>query len=279
MAFWLRAATLVLGKSAYDISGLDFSFEVPFEASEEPPVATVSVTNLSAKSRAAIKKNQQVILNAGYEGDVGCILVGKVVGLKHKQTKTDWTTTITVLPCADKVLGQRINKTYKRGTKASALIKDLLNIYGVEVGKAQLAQDRTYPRGRVCKGKLINVLTDIVVNECKSRIVTFPTGRVYITKTKEGVGGAIKMSESTGLLRSDEDKVVFEVEKKKETSTEKETEKDLTPRSCLLNYNVGPASVIKIETGSMKGTYTVEKGSHKGSGTGDWVTAMELAPY
>lgn len=66
----------------------------------------MTVTNLSANTRANIKKNDPVILNAGYEGDVGCILIGKVVGLKHKQSNTDWTSTLTVQPCADEILGK-----------------------------------------------------------------------------------------------------------------------------------------------------------------------------
>ena len=85
MSFWIRDATLVIGNNKYTLDGLNFSFEIPFEDSDEPPVATIKVMNLSANTRANIKKNDPVILNAGYQGDVGCILVGKVAGLKHKQ--------------------------------------------------------------------------------------------------------------------------------------------------------------------------------------------------
>ena len=96
MAFWIRDATLTIGNKQYSLGGLNFTFEIPFEDSDEPPVATIKVTNLSAATRAGIKKNDPVVLNAGYEGDVGCVLIGKVVGLKHKQANTDWTSTLTV---------------------------------------------------------------------------------------------------------------------------------------------------------------------------------------
>ena len=148
MAFWIRAATLVIGSNKYDLDGLDFSFEIPFEDSDEPPVATVKVTNLSANTRNNIKKNDPVVLNAGYEGDVGCILTGKVVGLKHKQNNVDWTTTLTVQPCAEEILGKLINKTYTENMKASAMVRDLLNIFGVEVawtglpGQSEAGADR-----------------------------------------------------------------------------------------------------------------------------------------
>lgn len=93
MALWLREAILVVGHNKYSLSELDFSFEIPFEDSAEPPIATLKITNLAPNTRAGINQNDSVILNAGYEGDIGCILIGKVVGLKHKQSNVDWTST------------------------------------------------------------------------------------------------------------------------------------------------------------------------------------------
>ena len=184
MSFWIRDATLVLGSNKYTLDGLNFSFEVPFEDSDEPPVATVKVMNLSENTRNGIKKNDPVILNAGYRGNIGCILVGKVAGLKHKQANVDWTTMITVQPCADEILNKLINKTYAENISAMAIVKDLLNIFGVEVGKCELSINKTYPRGRVCRGNLKQVLTEIVVSECKSRFIIRTTGQVYITRSE-----------------------------------------------------------------------------------------------
>lgn len=181
MAFWIRSATLIIGSNKYTLENMDFSFEIPFEDTDEPPVATIKVTNLSANTRAGIKRNDPVILNAGYEGDVGCLLVGKVVGLTHKQSDVDWTSTLTVQPCADEIFDSRINKTYVQNTTASAIVRDLLNIFGVEVAQCELSVDTVYPRGRVCRGKMKQVLTEIVVKECKSRFIIRTTGQVYIT--------------------------------------------------------------------------------------------------
>ena len=276
MAFWIRSATLVIGSKKYDLDGLDFSFEIPFEDSDEPPVATIKVTNLSAATRANIKKNDPVVLNAGYEGDVGCILIGKVVGLKHKQNNVDWTTTLTVQPCADEILGRMINKTYAENTKASAMVRDLLNIFGVEVSKCELSVDQVYPRGRVCRGNLKQVLTEIVVDECESRFITRPTGQVYITKSDDGINNGLTLTSETGLLRADEEKVVFEPEGK---STKETTEDDTISRSCLLNYRVSTAEVVKIQSSSLNGRFIVKSGKHSGGRTGDWETSMELKPY
>ncbi len=280
MAFWIRDATLVIGGSKYSLTGLDFSFEIPFEDSDEPPVATIKVTNLSANTRAGIKRNDPVILNAGYEGDTGCILVGKVVGLKHKQSGTDWTSTLTVQPCADEILGSLINKTYAENSKASAVVQDLLNIFGVEVAKCELSIDRSYPRGRVCRGNLKQVLTEIVVNECKSRFIVRATGQVYITKEDDGINTGVALTPATGLLRSDEETVTIPLETDLNSrKTGEARQVDTISRSCLLNYRIATAEIVRVQSADLNGQFTVVEGKHTGSRTGEWKTSMELKPF
>ena len=243
MAFWIRAATLVIGHNKYSLENMDFSFEIPFEDTDEPPVATIKVTNLAASTRAGIKRNDPVILNAGYEGDVGCLLVGKVVGLTHKQSNVDWVSTFTVQPCADEILGSRINKTYAKNTKASVIIRDLLNIFGVEVAKCELSKDKVYPRGRVCRGKMKQVLTEIIVNECKSRFIIRATGQIYITAANGAINNGVVLTSATGLLRSDEEKVTIPLETKENSQKKgKDREDDWISRSCILNYRIATAA-------------------------------------
>lgn len=277
MGFWIRDASLTLGKKKYTLGGLNFTFEIPFEDSDEPPVATVTVTNLSESTRANIKKDDPVILNAGYEGDVGCLLIGKVAGLKHKQTGVDWTSTVTVLPCADEVLGKMVNKTYAENIKASAIVRDLLNIFGVEVAKCELTTDKSYPRGRVCRGNMKQVLTEIVVQECKSRFIIRTTGQIYITKADDGINNGVLLTTATGLLRSDEEKVPIPVETKLNSQkTGKDREEDLISRSCLLNYRIATAELVRIQSEDLNGKFIVVKGKHKGGRTGDWKTTLEV---
>lgn len=280
MDFWIREATLTIGKKKYSLGELDFKFDIPFEDSDEPPVATVTVTNLSANTRANIKKNDPVVLNAGYEGDVGCILIGKVVGLKHKQSNVDWTSTLTVQPCADEILGKSINKTYVQNSMASTIVKDLLNIFGVEVAKCELTIDKSYPRGRVCRGNLKQVLTEIVVKECKSRLVIRATGQIYITRAGDGVDTGVTLTKDTGLLRSDEEHVAIPIETDQNSQTSGEDREDDTiSRSCLLNYRIATAELVKVQANDLNGKFVVTAGKHSGSRTGDWKTEIELTPY
>lgn len=281
MEYWIRDATLVIGGNKYTLGMMNFSFEVPFEDSDEPPVATVKVINLSESTRSGIKKGDTVILNAGYEGNIGCILVGKVAGLKHKQSNVDWTTTITVQPCADEILGKMINKTYKENTTALVIVKDLLNIFGVEIGKCELSINMSYPRGRVCRGNLKQVLTEIIVSECKSRFIIRTTGQVYVTKADDGINNGLILTPATGLLRADEEQVAIAVENKSNSQKtgEARDDDDYVSRSCLLNYGVATAEVVKIRSSDLNGQFIVSKGKHTGGRTGDWKTSMELKPW
>ena len=280
MAFWIRAATLVIGSNKYDLDGMNFTFDIPFEDSDEPPVATVTVTNLSANTRNSIKKDDPVILNAGYQGNVGCILVGKVVGLKHKQNNVDWTTTLTVQPCAEEILGRLVNKTYTENMKASAMVRDLLNIFGVEVAKCELSIDVSYPRGRVCRGNLKQVLNEIIVLECKSRFITRTTGQVYITKAEDGINNGLLLTPATGLLRADEEQVPIPIETDANSQkTGEDRDEDTISRSCLLNYRIATAEVAKVQSSDLNGRFIVVKGKHSGSRSGDWKTDMELKPF
>ncbi len=279
MAFWIRAATLVIGHNKYSLENMDFSFDIPFEDTDEPPVATIKVTNLAASTRAGIKRNDPVILNAGYEGDVGCLLVGKVVGLTHKQSNVDWVSTFTVQPCADEILGSRINKTYAKNTKASVIIRDLLNIFGVEVAKCELSKDKVYPRGRVCRGKMKQVLTEIIVNECKSRFIIRATGQIYITAANGAINNGVVLTSATGLLRSDEEKVTIPLETKENSQKKgKDREDDWISRSCILNYRIATAEQVKIQSKDLNGKFVVKEGKHSGSRTGKWETSMKLEP-
>ena len=192
----------------------------------------------------------------------------------------DWTSSLTVQPCAEEILGRIVNKTYTENVKASAIIRDLLNIFGVEVARCELSIDTSYPRGRVCRGNLKKVLTEIVVNECKSRFIVRTTGQVYITKADDGINNGVTLTPATGLLRSDEETVAIQVETDLNSQkTGEDRKEDTISRSCLLNYSIATAEVVKVQSSDLNGRFIVVKGSHKGGRTGDWKTSMELKPY
>lgn len=279
--FWIRAATLQIGANKYSMDGLTFTFEVPFEDSDELCTATIQAYNLSANTRNGIKKGHVVIVNAGYEDDMGAIFVGKVAALSHKKESTDWVTKITATVALDEWLSSQVNKTYKKAIKAKDLVTDLLNIFGLEIGTFELAINKEYPRGRVCKGKLKDVLKEIVVSDCKSRMLIRPTGQIIINDPTKGVNMGYLLSPSTGLLRSTDEVEVIPLETDlttKKTTDEKSEEENLKTRASLLNYHLGPADIIKIQSETLSGRFMIVRGKHIGSQSGDWKTEIEVKP-
>ena len=157
MKFWKRQATLQIGSKRFGMDDLYFKFTVPFEDSEKLGTATIEAYNLSPATRNSIKKGMPIILNAGYEGDIGAIFTGKVSQVSDKHSGTEVITTIAAAEALEEWLSKEVNKTYTAGSKASAIVKDLLNIFGLEVGTMELAVDKEYPRGKGCKGNYVTM--------------------------------------------------------------------------------------------------------------------------
>lgn len=97
MKFWKRQATLQIGSKRFGMDDLYFKFTVPFEDSEKLGTATIEAYNLSPATRNSIKKGMPIILNAGYEGDIGAIFTGKVSQVSDKHSGTEVITTIAAL--------------------------------------------------------------------------------------------------------------------------------------------------------------------------------------
>ena len=262
----------------FNMDDLYFKFTVPFEDSEKLGTATIEAYNLSPATRNSIKKGMPIILNAGYEGDIGAIFTGKVSQVSDKHSGTEVITTIAAAEALEEWLSKEVNKTYTAGSKASAIVKDLLNIFGLEVGTMELAVDKEYPRGKVCKGKVKNVLTEIVTSDCKSRFL-IRNGIVTINDPKTGTKTGYVLSAESGLLQS------AEATDRTETTTRQTTVKDgkekqevTYKRECLLNYHLAPADVVKIKSDTLNGNHLIKGGQHTGCPDGDWKTTIEVKP-
>lgn len=87
MSFWMREASLQIGSKKYSMDNLYFEFEVPFEDSDTIQTAKFKAYNLSESTRKGIKRGDVIILNAGYEGDVGAIFAGQVSACQPQAPK------------------------------------------------------------------------------------------------------------------------------------------------------------------------------------------------
>lgn len=278
--FWIRAATLQIGSKKYNMNGLNFDFEIPFEDSTTLQTATVNIYNLSKSTRSNIRRGDAVIINAGYEEDVGSIFVGQVSSCSHTHQKTDWITKLTATAAMKEWLSRKVNKTYNKGITAAEIIRDLLNIFGIEVGQLELSENKVYTRGRVCSGKVKDILIQIVVNECKSRFL-IRNGNIIISNPNTGINNGYVLSPESGLLNTSneaEETVIAVGTDSQLSQTEKDEKGTYISRACLLNYHIGPADVIQIKSKDLNGKFLVAGGKHTGNPKGEWKTELQLKP-
>ena len=280
MSFWMREASLQIGGKRYGMDDLYFEFEVPFEDSDTLQTAKFKAYNLAEATRKGIKRGDVIILNAGYEGDVGAIFVGQVSACSHKHQNTEWITEISATAAMDQWLSAKVSKTYAKGSTAKEIVSDLLNIFGLEIGEFTLAVNKVYDRGLVCSGKVKDELKKIVVNDCKSRFL-IRTGSVYINDPASGLSNGIFLTPQSGLLFSGdevEESVVAVGSDSQKSSSTKSEEGNYVTRECLLNYHIGPAEQVTIQSQSLNGRFIVAKGKHTGSPKGNWKTTLEMRP-
>ena len=280
MSFWMREASLQIGSKKYSMDNLYFEFEVPFEDSDTIQTAKFKAYNLSESTRKGIKRGDVIILNAGYEGDVWAIFVGQVSACSHKHQNTEWITEISATAAMDQWLNSKVSKTYAKGSTAKEIVSDLLNIFGVEIGDFSLATNKVYDRGLVCNGKVKDELKRIVVNDCKSRFL-IRNGSVFINDPTKGIANGLVLTPQSGLLLSGnevEETVIAVGSDSQKSSATKSGEGNYVTRECLLNYHIGPAEQVVIQSHSLNGRFIVAKGKHTGTPKGNWKTTIEMKP-
>jgi hypothetical protein len=271
MRFWKRQASLNIGGRIYELGKFSFSFTVKAEDNEKLPTAEIDALNLSKGTRASISKGDPVILNAGYQGDVGAIFVGEVTSTAQGWSDVDVSLKIYALATAGAWSEKSVSKTYMPGMPASGILDDLLNIFGLEVSKRDLAVDRSYPRGKVCAGKMKDVLRDIVVNDCESRLM-IKNGFVVINRPGSGSDSGNTLSAATGLLKGKGGKA----EKAPDTGTAQEPQS--IHRDLLLNHRLGVNDICGITDRELNGMYRIVSLQHQGSWRGSYQTSIEVVP-
>lgn len=281
MRFWKRRASLQVGTSRYQLDDLKFSFEVTSEDDAGIPICKLEIYNLAPSTRAAISKGTPIIVNAGYQDDIGSVFVGSVASFSHDIGKLDAVTKITAADSLQQWLGSNVNKSYKGPITAKNVVADLLALFGVEVGLCMLAEDPIYKRGKVCTGRLKDVLTKIVCKDCKSRLL-LRTGQIVIAPPEVGITTGYLLTPQTGLLKSSsksESQTVNTAAKPAKKTRAQQAEADGNEkRECLLNYHIGVGDIVLIQDSTASGSYMVKKITHKGDGSGDWKTIMEVVP-
>jgi hypothetical protein len=248
---------------------LEIRFSVPFDDDPKPNVSKVEIFNLSNDTINRIKRGDTCTIEAGYRGDVGVIAKGKITSVLTSREGVDKITTIQVIEGDDysrvkfdkkTSTDKKSNKiTFKKGTKASVIIKRLCGVLGIKLAYMKLPKDVTYKNGYTVTGLILNNLEE-VVKDCGASMY-YRRGQLVIRSIKEGTDERFVLNNDTGLIESPEpfEENVIRGYKVK----------------CFLQHRITTASIIEINSKTAKGKYRVRKGEHRADGN-DFVTEFEV---
>lgn len=243
---YIRDVEIVVNNRIYSNKDFDMAFEIPFNDDSEANESKIEIYNLSNDSINLLKNSSKIIVNAGYQGNIGSVLIGDISKIDSKNDGLDKNTIIHVLDSSEKWATKSIEKSYKKNIKASQIISDLASFIGVPIGSVSLPKNTSYPRGFIASGKVVEVMKRIAT-DCNA-IAYVHKGKLYVRSPKIGDDIKFLLNSETGLIGSPE---YFEDDNSKGYKI-----------TSLLNHRIGVASIIQLDSVVVKGTFRVRKGRH-----------------
>lgn len=268
--YWIRDIEVLAGQKRFESLGenaLYIEFDVSFGDKEEPDVSEVSIYNLSDSTIEDIKRDGYLFLNAGYKfmNNKSNILTGEIEDVITEFSGVDKVTKITVSDGAKKWRTAELNKTYKEGTLASFIMRDLCNVLCYEIEVIEPVEDLEYKLGKTVIGSASLSLQQLVKDTNSKMFVN--KNRVVIRAENKGYDTGFVLNAESGLvgspvLNKDEsgdktDSVDSDKNKKKNEDTKK-----TWSVVSLLNPQITTDSIIKVESRSLNGTFRVISGKH-----------------
>lgn len=262
---WDRQIQVVFDTRTCSLNEFDIEFTYSFDTTSEPNEMEVKIYNLLDNTiNQYIEKDKTLIVNAGYKGDIGNIAKGYIVETSTEWQSVDKITTITGIDASNDYLYAKISKAYAPGVVASEIINDLVQQTGLAIGEFELQTDIQYPNGRSISGRIRDILKDIVVNDCQTNL-QIKNGTIIIRNIEQGFETGFVLSADTGLIDSPESI----------SDTDDDNDADYIVKS-LLNFRIGAATRIRIDSKYLQADAVVLRGTHTGSKSGDFITEMEV---
>lgn len=254
-----RVAELMTNNMKFAMADFNLEATTPFDNDTLPNEAEIKIWNLSSDSVNKLKRNQVLMLNAGYTGDVGTILHGYISNASTKWEGVDKVTTIHVLDSEDLSKREVKEIAYAKNTLASHIIKEMARYIGLPVAQMELNQDYRYQDGYTAKGKVTEIISKVAKDCGTSAYIN--KNKLYVRNLRRGGDSVFKLNKSTGLIGSPE---YFEESGAKGYRIKSQ-----------LQYRITTASVIDLESIEFSGRLHVRSGNHRLSRTGDFMTEME----
>lgn len=245
-------ATVICGGVKIESSELDLEFTVDFDDDMESNDAEIIVYNLSDNTINQIKYDSKISIEAGFEGDTGLIFSGYV---KKVRTRNDGADRVTTIKCIDEIENNTVaEQTYSAGTKASAILKDLLELTGTPIAVFSPRRDHTYDAEVKVDGSLNS---NIKKYSTVCGVSTFVrNGKIYSRYIKQGDNINLTLSEETGLIGTPspyEEEITAEDYSDIVNGYECE---------CIMQHRICAGVIVKLDSLYANGTYRICSGSH-----------------
>ena len=234
---------------------LDIEFTVNLDDNVESDEAEIIVYNLSKTTIQALKRENPISITAGYKGDTGVIFDGKIHNVATKKEGIDKKTTIKALAYIGGSNKTLANKTYRAGTKASYILKDLITNYiTLPLAVFKVRRDHTYKDEVKIDGEVWEEIKKFAEVCGISAYVN--NGKIYARHISEGDNINFTVSADKGLIGSPE-----EFEEEITAEDYKDTVKGYKLK-MLLQHRMTTAAIIDLESLDVSGTFRVRSGTH-----------------
>lgn len=268
--FWTQEIEVLAGQKKFVNNGenaLEIEFNIPFSSEKEPDVSEIYIYNLSDSSIEEIKKDGYIIVNAGYKemANIANILTGTIEEVETEWLSVDKVTRIKATDGGTAWRKIKLNRTYQKNTKASAIMRDLANVLGYEIIKIEPKEDITYKLGKTITSFASRSLEQLA-KDTKSKLF-INKNRLTIAAEDDGKITGIMLSEDSGLIGTptvnrdetgDKSIEIDTTENKKQNKKSKLTWKV----TSLLNPLFETDGIIKIKSRSINGEYRIVRGRH-----------------
>lgn len=283
---WGRVAQVVVGKRGAGllVEHLRIDFEVVKSVEEHPNVAYIKVWNLSPEHEGQIKREfDDVVLQAGYDGQVRIVFRGNVVHVYHYRDGADRVTEIVAADGDADYRKSVVNVALAAGTSDDQLVDKLAGTMTRGTTRGHVAvSKRRRSRGKVVSGATRTVLRDLAREN--GAHWSIQDGQLQIVPADDVLPGeAIVITAETGMLGSPE-----------------VNDKGIAVK-CLMNPQLRVNGTIRLDNNSLRykrespealttkpekkgapvrpspdGLYKVVKLTHKGSTRGaEWASEIE----
>lgn len=258
-------AKITSGSVSLSSETLDIEFDVEFDDNLEPNESEIIIYNLSDDTVNQLKKGAAISIEAGYKGDTGVLFNGFISKVSIDYEGADRAVKIKAL---DDIKSHSIESiSFAAGTKASYILKTLIQKTGIPLAVFKIQRDHTYEDSQTVDGDLMKNIKNYAAVCGISAYVS--KSKIYARHIKEGDALNFTLSAETGLIGSPKP-FTEEVKAEDFTDTINGYEADM-----LLQYRISAGAIINLKGKHASGTYRVCSGRHSFSGY-ETITSIKM---